>query len=498
MQIILKNLTKTIHPHYAWLAISVASLASFFVIGEVIAQTPSITQPTEDLLRQPMPLADPLNNPVPYQGEAMYPPTSDQLYQGQYPSGQQPYNTNQPANTQTTDAIRFNCGQCQRAKSDGSCEMLPMGSVDPTGNCGEQVCDGRGGCVMIKDRKTALPNQNNQPGALMGQDNRGSQNFEPGMSGQQGPSEEELQKMDGQRLEQMKRGLTGFINSMNRVKKQVAQYAKKGVTIPDDLKQAVGKVEEIAEKIKNAQTVEEVEELPAEVEEVASVIQEWLPQLPRLAAIPQVLKQASREMSKVKRVYANDERKAKKSKMNLSDVLGEFKTAINEQQTLLNEIKGQIATDPAEALDRLQDEFFGNMDNMWEKEQAIQVLLNLQSGINQISRELKAADKVITNLKKKKIDTTELASLLSEAKIQYEEVKKLAAVKPIDADAVVDAVDELMDAKQLFNDKVEELTGENEFASNIPREQSFNLNLPEGFIIERGGDKSCAPGTICN
>ncbi len=71
-------------------------------------------------------------------------------------------------------------------------------------------------------------------------------------------------------------------------------------------------------------------------------------------------------------------------------------------------------------------------------------------------------------------------------------------------EAIVEAIDDLVDKKQDFADRVEELTGTSEYMpqSSLPAaSQQFKLNMPAGYIVEGtsgGAANGVAPAQTCN
>jgi hypothetical protein len=77
---------------------------------------------------------------------------------------------------------------------------------------------------------------------------------------------------------------------------------------------------------------------------------------------------------------------------------------------------------------------------------------NFTRQTNQAAQQIKA-------LKNKKIDVTELNDLLAQAKTQAVAVKALFKAQPLDVDAVIEALNEVENLSQEFDQKVSELTG---------------------------------------
>lgn len=465
---------KHLHPVTSWVSVAAVSLSSFLIISTVLAQVETITQP--------------------------FTPTPGATYDQNVP----------PGNVPMTDpgAMLAPSGDPSRTESappTSGIAPVPSGDLAPSPancpvgtNCGGQPIDQPG---------YNQPNSAGQPGGegMPGQNGEYRQPTmgEPGQTGDQGrmgPSEEDQKKMDEQRFTQMKKGFTRFIKEVNRIKNQVNIYKKKGVTIPEDLTSAIGTMDEMVGKIKSATTPDELEEIMDSFQDSMMAVQEWMPKLPILAEIPRIVKQAEKEIARAEKAYKTDEKKVKSSQMDLADYLSQFRLAIDTQKAILEEAKGIAKSDPEEALEKIRGDFFGTLDNMWEGEKIIQMALNLKKGISQMNLELNRAEKTLRSLKKKKLDTSELQTLLTEAKNQFAQIKKMASAKPLDVEAVIEAIDELVDKKQEFADIVEDLTGASEYmpqASSLPN-KPFQLNMPAGYIIEGTGDGGSSSMQTCN
>lgn len=302
-----------------------------------------------------------------------------------------------------------------------------------------------------------------------------------------GPSEEQMKQIEKQKTTQMKKGLGSFVKQMTKIKNSVGDYEKKGVVLPEELKAALTKIDEYIKIINTSEKSEELEGVIDNFSEATDVIQEWLPKLPKLLQLPKVIKQAEKELAKVDAAYNKDVKQMAKSKVDAADVLAQFKTDIDSQKNLLNEVKTLAKTDSEAAFDKLTDEFFGNLDNVWENEKVIQMSLNIKKAMTQMTSEMKLADKTIAGLKKKKVNTTELESLLAQSKLKFEDLKKLVNAKPFNGDVVMDGIDSLMESKQVFADKLEDITGSTEFKPQLspvpaaPKMPNLQSSIPQGL-----------------
>lgn len=439
-----------VHPHLGWLTTASIALSSFFIMVTVIAQE-GMAPPPGGMMQPPS---------GGFQQPGLMPPQGGTQ---QYPSGD---NFGQPGMMQPPSGNFQQPGGMMQPP--GGNYQQPENFQQPQGNFQQPGMMGSG--------------QNNNSGQGTGQGmGQGNEGFDQN----QGPSEDQQQKMDEQRLNMMKKGMSQFTKEMSRVKSQVAAYKKKGVVIPSELSDALAKADEVVAKIKDATDPDELQDVMSDFQDSMEVMQEWMQKLPRMAQWPSLLKQAQSQLTKLEKAYTADAKKITASKIDLATNLSEFRIAIDEQKALLDEAKSLKDSNFDSAFDKLTQEFFDNLNNTWENEKMIQTVLNLKRSIvTDIPKSLKSASTMITSLKRKKIDTTELQSILNEAKTLFEQVKTLYNAKPMDVDSLLEALDIMTTKREEFNDKVEELTGQNDYLtpSQMPA-QGYQMNIPQGFMM---------------
>lgn len=308
---------------------------------------------------------------------------------------------------------------------------------------------------------------------------------------QQGPSEEEIKKMDERRFKDMKRGLGQFIRGSQMMKKSVAKTKtainKCGVNIPEELSNALSSIDDLVKKINEAKTADELDEVVGNIEEVGSVMQDWGPRMGDLHRLCQMLKQADRDFKQVDRSFARYQAK-KNSKIDISEILAEYKTNIDNMRQALVQARELAKTDADEALSKIEDDFYGNMDNVRNSEQAINMALNINKGLRDAGAEIKKIDRDIKNLKRKKIDTAQLEELAAGFKAQVEEIKNMVKGK-FDVDELVDKVETAFDTREQIFDAMQEYglgTMQPQIKEN--RSLNMNINLPEAFRKQDGNE----------
>lgn len=441
-QQVARHLQKPVHHHTSWLSVAACSIASFLIITTVLfAQKELPLNPTP-----PREMAPIVTEPTPVHQEIREAPVNNTIAPTPEPFQQPMPLTERRQETGST---------YQGCAPGTSCEI----------QSGE-----RANLQAGQERKE-------QPQGLSEEE-----------------EQERQQEMDQKRLEMMKKGLTRFIREINRAKANINLYKNKGIALPQELTETLTKVDEVAKAVKEAKGPDELEMAVSDLNDQMQLIQEWIHKLPRLVQLPRLLKQADLQIKTLDRTYLNLGRRAKTAKLteDLKEIFAEFKTAIDEQKTMLAEIKESAKTDLETAMDNLEQEFFSNLDNVYSHQRTIEMALNIKQGLNKISLEMKRADQTLKTLKRKKVDITELTELLNTAKSQFTELKTLAAIKPFDPEAVIAALDELMTSKQEFDDLVEELTGQSSFQPQLNPlpQQNFQFNLPDGYLNYNSGPSS--------
>jgi len=362
--------------------------------------------------------------------------------------------------------------------------MPPLsGGRDGNQTCRVNGVDMPGSCEQYNNQKSG---SNGEGGQI---------NKEGQMDGQRqpGPSEEDRQKMDERRFKDMKKGLAQFASGAKMMKKNIARIktanSKCGVGMPEELENALAQTDNLIGKINSAKTADELEEIVGDVQDVGSVMQDWGPRMGDLSRLCQMLKQADRDIKQFDRNAKRLESQAKANKkVDLSELVAEYKTAVSAQKETLAQARELAKTDQDEALSKIEDDFYGNLDNLGNLQMQISTIFNITKGLKDAAREIKNYESQIKTLTKKKIDTAELKNLIENLKAQVEELKSLVAEKA-DIEELAGKIDEVFNTRQEIQDALEELG----LTNNLPKisgGNNFNVkvNLPGAFIKNENGE----------
>lgn len=288
--------------------------------------------------------------------------------------------------------------------------------------------------------------------------------------------------MSQRRLQDIKKGMRGMEQGIKTFEKQLKKISAQKLTIPANINEALANLKEKINAIKTADSWEKVEELGLEdMQEMMNSLQENRQQLEMLARWPQTQKMLDKELANLNRELKKAKtivNKLAKQGIDLNDTYSNFEAAISKLKLAKDEAAAKIKSGEGieDAFDSLETEFYGRLEDTWQYQRIIQEMSNLGQFNANIKRELSKAQQQIYSLKKKKIDTKELELALVRAKNQAAKIQELLKIKPIDEEAVSEALAEMEALKQEFEDKLSELTGEEEERPWEQGTEQFNIS----------------------
>lgn len=268
----------------------------------------------------------------------------------------------------------------------------------------------------------------------------------------------------GRRLTEMKRQMKSAESGIKMFEKQVARLVKQKLAVPAELTDNLTKIKEAIALVKNAKTWDEVETAGLEdMQDLFMNLDQSRQQLEMLARWPQTLKQVNNELNRltreVKRTKTVVTRLAKQG-IDLTGVFANFESSVIKLKEVRDGAVATMAAGNAEdAFNALQDDFFGQMDDVMESQQIINTISNLGRFTSDFKRQITSAQNQIKAIARKKLPTAELQEILDQAKAKGNEVIAIIKSKEIDEDAIMGLLQELEDLQQQFDEKVMEITG---------------------------------------
>ncbi|MDP2631071.1 MAG: hypothetical protein Q8P56_06750 [Candidatus Uhrbacteria bacterium] len=303
--------------------------------------------------------------------------------------------------------------------------------------------------------------------------------------------EEQQKKMDEQRFKQMKKGLSQFQKGVKRMKTAVTRIEKKlskcGVGVPSELKQALTDGEAVVPKIQAAQNIDDLDTVMDEIQSSGDAMQEWGPRMGEFQRLCDMIRRADFEVKRIKRDVTRLEKKVKsQKKFDLSELLADIKNASSKLEATLVFVKSKSKTDPEEALDELESDFFDNLSDLAISQQGVEMALNVTKGLKGADREIKKYDGLVKSLKNKKKDTADLEELVADLKARRKEIADFLAKKKFDPDDLVSLIEEATDARSLVVSALEEFGVSRDFVPQFKQGQGVNFQLPQGFEMQQG------------
>lgn len=309
-----------------------------------------------------------------------------------------------------------------------------------------------------------------------------------------------------QRMDDMKRNMRNIESNTKMFEKQLAKLTKQNIAVPTEVSDNLTKIKTIIAAVKQAKTWEEMQNAGVEdLQDLMNNLDQNRQQLEMLSRWPQTVKQMNSELTRLNRELKRSKSivdRLNKKGIDLSAIYAEFENAINKLNSVKEDASNKIKNgDGQEAFDIVQNDFFGQLEDVWQNQKVISMMSNLSQFNSEFKRGITQANQTIRQLDRKKIDTTELKDLLEQTKVKANEVLALLKTNPIEPDDIVAGLDEMQNLKQEFESKVAELTGQED---NLPWEngpQQFKqISMPANFqgLMPQQKNNDVNNGQTCN
>lgn len=273
-----------------------------------------------------------------------------------------------------------------------------------------------------------------------------------------------------QRLQDIKRNLKNFEQQIKMFEKQVNTLKKQKMSTPTQVTDNLDKLKAIIATVKNAKTWAEVEEAGLDqMQEFMDSLQESRMQLEMLARWPQTLKEMDRQLKQL----TNELKRSKtiitrlqKQDIDISSVYADFEAAINKLKAVRDEAANKIKSSDTEIIqsvfESIQDDFFGQTEDVWQNQRVIKTISNLGQFARDFKQGVKQGEQQINRLKKQGVDTAEIIEMFEQVKAKGNEILALVKVKPIDEDAIISGLMEMDEFRSESENMIQELTGKEE------------------------------------
>lgn len=272
---------------------------------------------------------------------------------------------------------------------------------------------------------------------------------------------------NAQQLKGLKQGITGMEKGLKAFESQLARITKQKAVIPAEITEKVASIKAKIAAVKAAKTWEEAEAAGVEeLQDSMESLNDYRDQLEVLMRLPQMQKQLDQQMNNLTKELKKTQAivtKLQKQGVDLNEEQAAFAAAVNQLKAVRDDALAKVKSGNSEeiktALDDLEENFFGQLQDAWENSRIIQTMSNLGRFQSEFKKGVADAQKRIAQLKKKKVNTTELAAILKQSQDKGNAVLALIKVKPMDEDAVMDGISEIEDLRTQFTEAADELSG---------------------------------------
>jgi len=294
-----------------------------------------------------------------------------------------------------------------------------------------------------------------------------------------------------QRINDIKRNMRGLERDVKMFEKQIATLKRQKIGVPIQVTDNLDKLKAVIAIINNAKTWTEIENAGLDqIQEFMDNLQQSRQQLEMFVRWPQTLRDMDRQLkqltSALKRSKSIVDRLQKKG-IDLTSLYTDFEAAVNKLKAVRDEAVTKIQIGDAEIVqgifESLPDDFFGQMEDVWQNQRVIQTMSNLGQFTREFKQGINQAQLQINRLKRQKIDTAELEDLFNQSKAKGNEILELVKVKPIDEEAITSGLMEMQELRNDFDNNMQELTGkkdampwENGLQQFNPPSLNFDIN----------------------
>ena len=321
------------------------------------------------------------------------------------------------------------------------------------------------------------------PGGMMGQQYNyggGRDQQEPNQEDMSKQQEEMQKKMEGQQLQQMKRGITMMKRGITIMKSMTARAQKQGVSVPEEYLSTISKLESAIKVIENATEMsDDVFDAMDTIREDGDSLRELGPKIGMLTEWPKILKNASSQLSRLRKQFDQAKVRVKKSKIDTSEIEAKIEAEISEMEKARDSLKiaaTKTDSDFEEIMSSLREDVF---EKVGDAQNDINILRNISS----ISSELKKVNAILKNfdigaarLKKAGKNTARLEELILEAKQKRDEVKTIVSSPNLNPDKLFEIIS---DGESLLGDISQEFATLENRKTEI--DSQFEFNNPVNF-----------------
>lgn len=304
------------------------------------------------------------------------------------------------------------------------------------------------------------------------------ENFEPPE-----PPHEECRKQMKQAGLQMERMVKGIERKLANIKRQ-------GISPSGELSELIQKLKDVISRAKTIEGCDDSQEIGEEIGPLMGDLQEKIQELEQCAFLPRMKKEITRQHNFIKRDWSRVQARVKKVKnVDLSELLNEGGALYSKLEEMKNQAIAKIDEiiksgdcGQAEDLFEVGEEARDIEMELRENINTLMALVDAPRQFNFLKRERKSFDRSIRELKRKKVEVSELESCLAEFDTTLSTIKGVLGEKPLDPENLRDAFELGEDVRNRCREIADGLHGVQAFeVPDVFGDLETPQFLPRGF-----------------
>jgi len=333
------------------------------------------------------------------------------------------------------------------------------------------------------------------PGSAQGQGGQmGGQQFQGGGQGlmnrddansteEQTKMEEQQKQQEERQLKQMKQGIGRAAGPLKMMQSQIKRLEAQKITVPSDIKEFVQSIEQATSSVQSATTLDDAQQAMETMQDAQQDFQDHFETLQKLGNWKRIQAQAQTSIRRLESTLKRSQSASKrKGALDMSAPLNDLSETIIGLKATVEKANGLMTSGSADdALDLMENEFFGKVQDSDDTLRTLDTLGNLSGFLRQTPSQLKRMKADVSSMKRKGVDTQEADDLLTELTRKLAEITTLAATKPVDPNALIEAVDDgskLMEQFQETRDKLAGASSATDALFDIKEKSIPKLELP--------------------
>lgn len=290
--------------------------------------------------------------------------------------------------------------------------------------------------------------------------------------------QDQSEQFNKQMVQNAQQQVRGFEQQLKQFDKQVQALTKQNLPVPAEISGSLTKMRTIIAAVKNAKSVDDLEAAGWEdIRDEMNALYENQRLLQELAQWPKALKMIDKQITSMTRElkkYKSLSDKLQKNEVDVSSLYTELERAVLSLKMYRDEAAAKVAAGDVEtAYEILEDKFFDAFEIIREKQQILKTMSNVGRFPSEFKKAQKQITRTISQLKKQKVSTVELEQLEITINQKGQAIQQLIKARPIDMDAIMDALEDLSDVRQDFMDEIQTLMGD---SVDMPWEQGSGMN----------------------